>query len=391
MPDHRDVLERGLHEFRAPELPFAAILRRRDRRRRNQRIAAAIVGAVAAALVIVGVLAGVRALDLSKGTTPALPSDPPILHQSEVLELADDGVTFLATNAETRDQRTIGRCTDCVFVHLLQPSAEGTWLAYEAVTCGGACQPVEPGEGLWVVGAHGVRIHVTTSGGEGGVWDWSPATEQIAFAYGGPAGADILLLDPATGERTSIATTEGGIAALAWSPDGSTIAYASSEPSGIFVVRPGASPDLIRGKSIPDCCDAQNGVENLVWSPDGSTLAVSAHGQGVSVVGIDRSGELTVLDQQPKHIAWSPDGRRIAYLGGHNVGVVSASGGAPAILVHRTDRRLWGGVAWSPNGRFVAFQPGGYPWTRHWFVVPADGSGSLEEIDRLEAERWIQA
>jgi Tol biopolymer transport system component len=396
MSDHRDVLERGLHEFRAPELPYEAILQRRDRHRRNQRIAAAVVGAVAAALLIVGVLAGVRALDRSKGTTPALPSDPPILRQGEVLEMADDAMTFLATNTETGEQRTLARCHDCAYVYRVEASADGTWLAYHALTCGGGCQQVEPGAGLWVVGAHGARIHVTTSGGY--VWDWSPTTEQIAFADGGEAGSHLLLLDPATGERTPIVTTEGGIAALAWSPDGSTIAYASTEPSGIFVVRPGGTPERIGDSSIRLCCDAENGAENLVWSPDGSRLASSAHGYGVSVMRIDGSGELKVLDQQPNHIAWSPDGRLVAYLGGHDVGVVPASGGSPLILVH-TDRRLWGDVAWSPTGRFVAFRPGDYWWIRRWYVVPADGSGGFEDIDRLddidridrlEAERWSQ-
>jgi hypothetical protein len=33
--------------------------------------------------------------------------------------------------------------------------------------------------------------------------------------------------------------------------------------------------------------------------------------------------------------------------------------------------------------------PGGYGWTRHWFVAPADGSGGFEEIDLLEVERSI--
>lgn len=396
MPDHRDVLERGLREFHVPELPYEAILRRRDRHRRNQRMRATIVGAVAAALVIVSVLAGIRALDRSKGTTPALPSNPPILRQGEVLEMADDAVTFLATNTATGAQRTLARCYECAYVYRVEPSAGGTWLAYHALTCGGGCRPVEPGAGLWVVGAQGGRIHVTPSGGF--VWDWSPTAEQIAFADEGAGGTDLLLLDPATGERTPIVTTEGGIAALAWSPDGSTIAYASSEPSGIFIVHPGGTPERIGDSSIALCCDAENGTEDLVWSPDGSKIAALADGHGLSVVGIDGSGELTVLDQRPSHIGWSPDGRLIAYLGGHDVGVVSAGGGAPVILVH-ADRRLWGDVAWSPTGRFVAFRPGDYWWIRRWFVVPADGSGGFEHIDRLddidridrlEAEAWLQ-
>src|SRR4029453_18645565 len=79
MPDHRDVLERGLHEFRAPELPYEAILQRRDRHRRNHRIAAAVVGL---GIGIAAILIGARAFQADR-TIPADP-EPPLKHNGVI-------------------------------------------------------------------------------------------------------------------------------------------------------------------------------------------------------------------------------------------------------------------------------------------------------------------
>ena len=343
-----------------------------------------VIGAVAAVVLIVGALWAVRALDASSGATSAVPSEASILHEGEVLELADDGVTLVATDTTTRKERPLARCRDCAYIRRFEPSAGGRWLAYEALTCDQACDPVPAGAGVWIVGTHGPPFHPPG----GSPWAWSPTAEQLAVVATGMHGTELVVLDPATGERTSLAAAGGAISALAWSPDGSTIAYAANSFVGIFAVRPGANPESIKGSSIEP---AQATVESLAWSPDGSRLAVSWDTSGVTVVRIDGSGKLTVLDQRPQHIAWSPDGRLIAFVRGHNVGVVPATGGAPVKLAYAGGTPgIWSRLVWSPDGRLVAFTQGG---GRPWYAVPADGSGTpppFEHIDRLEVERWIQ-
>jgi Tol biopolymer transport system component len=186
-----------------------------------------------------------------------------------------------------------------------------------------------------------------------------PTTEQLAVVATGMHGTELVVLDPATGERTSLASNGSLIYAVAWSPDGSTIAYAANS-FGIYTVRPGANPERIGGSSIePACCDPIKGVEGLVWSPDGSSLAVISHREGVTVLHIDGSAKQTVLDRRPQHIAWSPDGRRIAFVQEHLVGVVPASGGAPMILAHAGGTPgIWSRLVWSPDGTLVAFTQG---------------------------------
>src|SRR4029450_9674992 len=95
-----------------------------------------VIGATAAVVVlVVGALWAAGALDPSDGATSAVRSDPSILHEGEVLELADDGMTLVATDTTTRAERTLARCTDCAYVRRLEPSAGGRWLAHAGLTC----------------------------------------------------------------------------------------------------------------------------------------------------------------------------------------------------------------------------------------------------------------
>jgi dipeptidyl aminopeptidase/acylaminoacyl peptidase len=115
------------------------------------------------------------------------------------------------------------------------------------------------------------------------------------------------------------------------------------------------------------------------WSPDGKRLAYVAAASGrwsVRTVPAEGGVERTVgeLPQAGGRVSWSPDGRRMAVAvqadeGGWNVMVLAAEGGQPRLAVRNARAPLW-----LAEGRFV-FVRESYPGTFDLWTVPIDVEG----------------
>jgi TolB protein len=121
----------------------------------------------------------------------------------------------------------------------------------------------------------------------------------------------------------------------AWSPNGRLIAFAAGD--GIHVIDADGNHDRQLTDSIPSY--------NLpVWSPDGRQIVFArearggglfgARGDGVYVINADGSGQRRLV-KTPNGVdtpAWSPDGRKIAYVvytglkNGSDIYVMNADG-----------------------------------------------------------------
>jgi TolB protein len=164
---------------------------------------------------------------------------------------------------------------------------------------------------------------------------------------------------------------------VAWSPDWKKIAFvASGGPLGrpdIFVIN-------ADGSGLRNVTNTQTTSFDFAWSPDGRRIAYLEGypgGAPLSVVNADGTGKhaLTgplMVDLGPP--SWSPDGRTLAFTGrGGDIYTVHADRTALRRLTHGPGWTV--ASDWSPDGRRIVFMSGRDGQRAYdVFVMNADGS-----------------
>jgi WD40 repeat protein len=186
---------------------------------------------------------------------------------------------------------------------------------------------------------------------------WSLKGERLAV--GSWDGTIRVWQRPHFGEPIELRGHADIVKQLAWSPDGTRLASASWDGTVRIWMLDGESELLV--------LHHEGDVRQLAWSSSGEFVASSAlvlQGEGVPASGrvriwaADQLRELLVLDHDSAvvdHLAWSPDGRQLAYVSGYSTvwvwtaGEPEPRGPLPA---------LRGGVVqsltWSPGGACLA-------------------------------------
>jgi Tol biopolymer transport system component len=195
---------------------------------------------------------------------------------------------------------------------------------------------------IYAVSPSGGRsINLTRGGCNEGQPAWSHDGLAIAFTClpHPHTTIDVMSRDRRS-RRTILEIRRGLVGGLAWSPDDRRLAFAGG---GIKVVNADGT-GLRRVTHGPDGSPS--------WSADGRTIVFGRRGQ-IFRVRADGTGLRRLARGSRPQL--SPDGRTIAYLGGHGgVWLMDADGSRRRRLHRAGDANE--AVAWSPDGRFLAYQ-----------------------------------
>jgi len=209
---------------------------------------------------------------------------------------------------------------------------------------------------------------------------WSPDGRTLAFLVGriGEPAAGLLgdfSLYAADADGTHVVRLAhcGKCGAdyryMSWSPDSRQIAMQASDGLHVIAVTSSAPPAIAVGPIRGADRLIGPGGNSPAWSPDGSKIAFASLESGwFSLVTVRPDGtSRTTLARvaNVENIAWSPNGRRLAFDGSAGIYSIRADGSDMRVLVHASSASQPGAPAWSPDGRHIVFLSD----TAHLFAV----------------------
>ena len=370
---------------------------RRETRRRHRRY-----WAVAALVTFVGVVV----LVLLEGGAASQTASPAVSAQSNAptragtsriaflrdnlgcMPAADCNHELFLINADGSGLRKVTNTRAPSFDFAWSPDGRKLVFVKRPERSGAACRPVGScNDEIYVINADGTDLRRLT---RNAVNDhrpvWSPDGRRIAFVRDRDwQTANIYVMNADGSAQRRLTPTlhrqqPGGWVELAWSPDWKKIAFVDSAghlgAADIFVMNSD-------GSGLRNLTNTDTTSFDFAWSPDGRRIAYlegSPGGAPLYVVNADGTGKrrLTgplMVDLGPP--SWSPDGRTLAFTGrGGDLYTVHADGTGLRKLAASP---VWHvGPEWSPDGRRILFLSGrDGPAARAFdlFVMNADGSG----------------
>ena len=160
--------------------------------------------------------------------------------------------------------------------------------------------------------------------------------------------------------------------------------------------RPFIARETIYGKHARTIVDVDLtfvGTQRAEWSPDGRRIVfplsrgvpAACYGTALWVANVDRTDAHRVAGPCATAPEWSPDSRRLAFLDDDALSTVAVDGSDLRRL--ETPGAAMGGIAWSPDGRWIAFDvgPEARPTIR---VVRADGTAPPRDVASGNLPAW---
>ena len=285
-------------------------------------------------------------------------------------------------------------------------SPDGEWILYTLTTTDVAAD--RRNSDIWKVKWDGSeRTQLTFTNENENAPRWSPDGKYISFLSSRPGptrGTQVWVLDRSGGEARQLTQLRGGLTSYDWSPDSKRLVIVkrhgdetSDEPAEGEGRGGGAARPL---KPIV--------IDKYQFKRDGPTYLTGNARNRIFIYDIaTQKAELLAADQDANggydesEPAWSPDGSRIAFVSNHDanwertrntdVFVADAKPGSSSRkLTTFAGADGSGGLAWSPDGKSIAYGQGSEPkFSFHSFarltVVAVDGGAPrvlTETLDR---------
>jgi dipeptidyl aminopeptidase/acylaminoacyl peptidase len=267
-------------------------------------------------------------------------------------------------------------------------SPDGAWVAYTVSSADTVTDRAD--SDLWMTSWDGKRtVRLTTSKSSEGTPRWSPDGRYLAFLSDRDDPRDVQqvwLLDRTGGEADRVTNLPGGVSEYAWSPDSRRLALIAADPDPDS---PAAADSGKKTTPRPIVIDRFHFKEDETGYLDDQRDHLYLFDLTTRKAEILTPGSYT-----EESIAWSPDGRSIAFVSRRRPDfdrtnnwdfyvVAATPGSAPRQLTTFSGPDMdpgWGGrpPAWSPDGKYLAYVQGGplkliYYAGQKLAVVPVSG------------------
>jgi dipeptidyl aminopeptidase/acylaminoacyl peptidase len=228
-------------------------------------------------------------------------------------------------------------------------------------------QPTSCGTRIAIVDVQTGTIRAATTGRSDSLPDWAPDGRSLIYEDGN----DLRSVDLSSGKSRALVANVEEFGAR-YSPDGRFLAYTHGLMGSPFDGGDSTTTVYVRnqtGGSVRRLLGHDVNGGTPAWSPDGSDIAVVGF-DGVYVVGRSGAGLRRILKlgfSTPGAPSWSRFGR-IAFIDDGEVDTIPASGGTVKRLTTCSCSTQTDGVAWSPDGRELA-----YSSKNGIYLIGADG------------------
>jgi dipeptidyl aminopeptidase/acylaminoacyl peptidase len=283
-----------------------------------------------------------------------------------------------------------------------QVSPDGKWVAYTVAVADSATDKNDTD--VWMAswdGKENLRI-TSTKDGESQP-RWSPDGRYLSFisSRDGGKGGQIWLLDRRGGEATRLTEIKGGVSGYEWAPDGTRLVLLVDDPDDAD--KGGDSAKTKTPKPIVlDRYHFKQDVQGYLGNQRSHLYLFD--------VATKKSEVLTTGKYDESNPSWSPDGKFIAFVSDRSpdpdrsinsdIYVIEARPGAQMrrlTMFEGDDNNSGSRLAWSPDGKSIAYVRGGsttmsiYDQNRVAVIPVAGGEPRLltEALDRpVTSPKW---